>query len=143
VPVAEGFSGCDEGWDALPVKEPTEERKFLRMTGVAIRPDGYAPVLYRIFHLYNAAAFVRSLGAPLRRPAEARGASLLRLATDRATDPIASRHREGPEAGTMSVLRNPRCPHSNASRPRDTCRPTQSHPSRRKTYRCLNRKFAG
>ena len=66
MPIAGEFSASADGWDVFAIKKPTEERKFLRMISVAIRFDGYAPLLYRISHLKIAAAFLRSRGAPLR-----------------------------------------------------------------------------
>ncbi len=42
-------------------------------------------------------------GTPLRNEIEARDASLLQLATDRATATIASRHGEGPVAGKIQA----------------------------------------
>jgi hypothetical protein len=42
-------------------------------------------------------------GTPLRNEIEARDASLLQLATDRATDAIASRHGKGPVAGKIQA----------------------------------------
>ena len=42
-------------------------------------------------------------GTPLRNEIEARDASLLQLATDRATEAIASRHGEGPVAGKIQA----------------------------------------
>jgi SAM-dependent methyltransferase len=42
-------------------------------------------------------------GTPLRNEIEARDASLLQLATDRATQAIASRHGEGPVAGKIQA----------------------------------------
>ena len=42
-------------------------------------------------------------GTPLRNEIEARDASLLELATDRATEAIASRHGEGPVAGKIQA----------------------------------------
>ena len=42
-------------------------------------------------------------GTPLRNEIEARDASLLQFATDRATAAIASRHGEGPVAGKIQA----------------------------------------
>ena len=42
-------------------------------------------------------------GTPLRNEIEARDASLLQLATDRATEAIASRHGEGPVEGKIQA----------------------------------------
>ena len=42
-------------------------------------------------------------GTPLRNEIEARDASLLQLATDRATQAIASRHGEGPVVGKIQA----------------------------------------
>ncbi|HEY6354738.1 MAG TPA: SAM-dependent methyltransferase, partial [Burkholderiaceae bacterium] len=42
-------------------------------------------------------------GTPLRNEIEARDASLLQLATDRATQAIASRHGEGPVAAKIQA----------------------------------------
>jgi ubiquinone/menaquinone biosynthesis C-methylase UbiE len=42
-------------------------------------------------------------GTPLRNEIEARDASLLQLATDRATEAVASRHGEGPVAGKIQA----------------------------------------
>ena len=42
-------------------------------------------------------------GTPLRNEIEARDASLVQLATDRATQAIASRHGEGPVAGKIQA----------------------------------------
>lgn len=47
------------------------------------------------------AAAAYCLGTPLRNEIEARDASLLQLATDRATKAIANRHGEGPVAGKI------------------------------------------
>jgi len=51
----------------------------------------------------RAAATAYCQGTPLRNEIEARDASLLQLATDRATDAIASRHGEGPVAGKIQA----------------------------------------
>ena len=42
-------------------------------------------------------------GTPLRSEIEARDASLLALATDRATEAVASRHGQGPVAGKIQA----------------------------------------
>jgi ubiquinone/menaquinone biosynthesis C-methylase UbiE len=49
------------------------------------------------------AATAFCLGTPLRNEIEARDASLLQLATDRATEAIAARHGEGPVAGKIQA----------------------------------------
>ena len=49
------------------------------------------------------AAIAYCQGTPLRNEIEARGASLLQLATDRATEAIARRHGEGPVAGKIQA----------------------------------------
>jgi SAM-dependent methyltransferase len=49
------------------------------------------------------AATAYCLGTPLRNEIEARDASLLQRATDRATEAIASRHGEGPVAGKIQA----------------------------------------
>lgn len=51
----------------------------------------------------RAAATAYCHGTPLRNEIEARDASLLELATDRATQAIASRHGEGPVAGKIQA----------------------------------------
>jgi len=51
----------------------------------------------------RAAATAYCQGTPLRNEIEARDASLLQLATDRATEAIASRHGEGPVAGKIQA----------------------------------------
>jgi hypothetical protein len=51
----------------------------------------------------RAAAAAYCQGTPLRNEIEARDASLLQLATDRATEAIASRHGEGPVAGKIQA----------------------------------------
>ncbi|MES2363146.1 MAG: methyltransferase domain-containing protein [Pseudomonadota bacterium] len=51
----------------------------------------------------RAAATAYCLGTPLRNEIEVRDASLLELATDRATQAIASRHGEGPVAGKIQA----------------------------------------
>lgn len=49
------------------------------------------------------AAIAYCQGTPLRNEIEARDASLLQLATDRATEAIASRHGQGPVAGKIQA----------------------------------------
>ena len=51
----------------------------------------------------RAAATAYCQGTPLRNEIEARDASLLALATDRATEAIASRHGHGPVAGKIQA----------------------------------------
>lgn len=50
-----------QGWDASPIKKPTEVRKFLWMIDEALRFDGDDRVLQRISHLKIAFACRRSL----------------------------------------------------------------------------------
>ncbi|NVO07886.1 MAG: methyltransferase domain-containing protein, partial [Rhodoferax sp.] len=51
----------------------------------------------------SVAATAYCLGTPLRNEIEARDASLLALATDRAAEAIASRHGDGPVAGKIQA----------------------------------------
>ena len=51
----------------------------------------------------RAAASAYCQGTPLRNEIEARDASLLQVATDRATEAIASRHGEGPVGGKIQA----------------------------------------
>ena len=110
---------ADEVTNAVAAVFPHDPPRFLARTPhgyhdvALIREDlsraGFADIVIETREEVSRAPSAREVaiaycqGTPLRNEIEARDASLLELATDRATEAIAGRHGEGPVAGKIQA----------------------------------------